>query len=58
VRALIADRQTAAGAQVLTWDARNDAGVRVPSGTYLLQLTARAADGQMVRRVLPLNAAR
>jgi len=58
VRGLIASRNAAQGPQTLTWDARNDAGVRVPAGAYLLQLTARTADGQTVRRICPINAAR
>ncbi|MBM3498749.1 MAG: hypothetical protein FJX74_08765 [Armatimonadetes bacterium] len=58
VRGLVAGRQVSAGAQTLLWDARNDAGVRVPAGTYLLQLTAKTADGQTVRRICPINAAR
>jgi subtilisin family serine protease len=58
VRGLVAGRNTPQGSQTLIWDARSDTGVRVPAGTYLLQLTARTADGQTVRRICPINAAR
>jgi subtilisin family serine protease len=58
IRSLVVDRSTAKGTQTLTWDTRNEAGVRVPAGTYLLQLTAKTPDGQAVRRVCPVNAVR
>jgi len=58
VRALSAAQPVAQGTQTLAWDGRNEAGARVPAGTYLLHLTARAADGQAVRRVCPISAAR
>lgn len=46
------------GLQTLAWDGCNHSGVRVPGGTYLLQLTAKAADGQTVRRICPINTLR
>jgi flagellar hook assembly protein FlgD len=58
VRGLVSDRDVTPGAQTLIWDARNNAGVKVPAGAYLLQLTAKTADGQTVRRICPINAAR
>ena len=58
IRGLLAGRDVAAGTQTLLWDARTDSGVKAPAGTYLLQLTARTADGQTVRRICPISAAR
>lgn len=38
----------AAGAHRLTWDGRDDAGVRLPAGDYKLQVEAKAAGGEAV----------
>jgi hypothetical protein len=45
IRALCADRPSDAGQGTLLWNARSDAGLRVPSGAYLVRLTARSATG-------------
>jgi hypothetical protein len=45
VRTLVADKPFDAGTQTLLWDRRSDTGLAVPSGLYLLHLTARTADG-------------
>ena len=58
VRHLVAGQDTAAGRQTLVWNGRNDNGTPVPAGTYLVDLTARADDGQAVKRLCPVNAAR
>jgi len=44
-----------AGVNTLLWDARDKRGLRVPSGRYLVTVTARTESGQECRAVLPLN---
>jgi hypothetical protein len=51
VRRVCTGRPCEAGATALPWDGRDDAGLRVPGGTYLLTLTAIARDGQCTRAV-------
>ncbi|MGQ9730034.1 MAG: FlgD immunoglobulin-like domain containing protein, partial [Candidatus Zipacnadales bacterium] len=58
VRTLMSSREVAEGTQTLVWDARADSGVKVPLGTYLLQLSARSSEGETVQRILPIRAAR
>ncbi len=41
--------------EIVLWDGRSDRGTRVPSGRYLVRVTARAADGQTVQAVRPAN---
>jgi hypothetical protein len=43
VRSLLTSTQQAAGPHDLTWDGRDDAGVALPSGTYVLRLEAGSA---------------
>jgi hypothetical protein len=45
IRRLCTDRPCEAGQTTLLWDARSDAGTRVPPGRYLLRVTARAEGG-------------
>ncbi len=45
VRTLCADQACEAGMNTLVWNALSDRGLRVPSGTYLIRITARAGDG-------------
>ena len=58
VRSLVAGRAVEPGPQTLTWNGASDAGSAVPNGTYLLHLSAKAPDGQAVKRILPIHAAR
>jgi len=51
VRDLAQDRPQAAGRATLLWDLRSSAGLPAPNGTYVVELTARAADGQVARGV-------
>jgi len=44
--------------QTLTWNGMSDRGSAVPSGRYLVRLTALAADGQTVQAIRPLSIAR
>jgi hypothetical protein len=58
VRNLVLDKQQAAGPAILLWDLRSSAGSLVPNGTYLVQLTARSADGQATQAVSPVSVVR
>jgi hypothetical protein len=50
--------QQSAGLQLMAWNARDDAGRAVPSGLYLVELVARAADGQQARALATLQVRR
>lgn len=58
IRRLEPGRPTRSGINALTWDKRDDSGQVVPSGMYVLQMTAVAEDGEMVKAVRPLLIAR
>jgi microcystin-dependent protein len=47
-----------AGSNSLLWNAQADNGLRVPTGTYLISLTARSGDGQQNRRLAPVSLTR
>ena len=49
VKRLQADQATAAGTHRLLWNAMGDNGLPVPAGRYLIEVTARAADGSASR---------
>src|SRR6185436_7767686 len=40
VRTLATEREFSPGPQVLGWDGKNDAGVRLPSGVYFVEVRA------------------
>jgi flagellar hook assembly protein FlgD len=43
--AVLAPGHLDAGVSTLLWNGRGTSGTKVPAGTYLLQVTARSADG-------------
>ena len=49
VRTLCVAKPCEAGANTLLWNAASDSGVRVPAGTYLVEVAARSEDGSQVR---------
>ena len=49
VGTLCRGRPCEAGANTLLWNGRSDTGVRVPGGTYLVEVTARTDDGAQSR---------
>jgi hypothetical protein len=49
VRTLCRARDCEAGSNTLSWNARSDRGVSVPSGTYLVELLAASPDGGQAR---------
>jgi WD40 repeat protein len=54
VRTLSDTRTRSAGLQEFVWDGRDDAGVHLPPGAYLAEITAVSADGQVARAVAPI----
>jgi hypothetical protein len=55
VRTVVADRPLGAGLQTLLWDRRNDAGLTVPAGLYVVQLVVRTDDGRQSTTVAPVT---
>jgi len=51
VRTIVADRECEAGINSLAWNCRSDRGVMVPSGAYLVRVTARTDDGEQSSRL-------
>jgi hypothetical protein len=58
VRTLCQGKAFAAGAGTLLWNARSDTGLSVPGGTYLIEITARAADGSCSRALATVRLSR
>jgi WD40 repeat protein len=54
VRTLSDTRTRSAGLQEFIWDGRDDAGIHLPPGAYLAEITAVSADGQVARAVAPI----
>jgi hypothetical protein len=51
VRRLAVDRPVGAGVTTLLWNGTTSGGLGAPPGTYLVEVTSRAADGTQSRRV-------
>lgn len=58
VRMLSPPRNCQAGANTLLWNATSDHGTAVPSGTYLVEVTAKAADGAQARALARVRVVR
>jgi hypothetical protein len=59
VRRVAAGQVAVAGSNTLLWNGRTDSGTRVPSGRYLLELTARSPEnGQTNSVIAALNVTR
>ena len=54
VSTVTTDRAASAGPAQLLWQPRSAAGLRLPSGTYLIVLEASAANGSQQRLIAPL----
>jgi WD40 repeat protein len=54
VRTLGDYRARSAGLQQFLWDGRDDAGVHLPPGAYLAEITAIGTDGQIARAAIPI----
>jgi hypothetical protein len=58
VRNLSQGRAAAQGTNALVWDGRDQRGVSVPSGTYLMKLTATDGEGRSATAILPVTVVR
>jgi len=58
IRTVQAGRVSPAGANVVVWDGRNNAGSAAPPGSYVVRLRAVAENGQVVNALRRLNVAR
>jgi WD40 repeat protein len=54
VRTLGDHRVRSAGLQQFVWDGRDDAGFQLPPGSYLAEITAIGAEGQIARAAIPI----
>ncbi|GIV15847.1 MAG: hypothetical protein KatS3mg022_1282 [Armatimonadota bacterium] len=54
VQTLQAGEAASRGVTNLTWNGRDGAGIAVPAGTYLVEVTATSEDGQTARAVQPV----
>ncbi|MCX6361808.1 MAG: hypothetical protein NT029_18550 [Armatimonadetes bacterium] len=54
VRTVSTGRAVPAGTQSLLWDGRDDRGISVPAGSYLMTVTARNDLGETARAVAPV----
>jgi hypothetical protein len=58
IRQLGAGRAAPAGENRVMWDTRDERGIMVPSGAYLVQVTARTPEGDLARMVQPVTIVR
>ncbi len=58
VRVIVRDREMAAGTTTVAWNGRSQNGLAVPSGTYLVRITARGGDGASFTALQPLMVTR
>jgi flagellar hook assembly protein FlgD len=49
VKCLIADRECEAGPQTVSWNGTSSHGTLVPSGAYLVRVTAASPSGEQCR---------
>ena len=58
VRTLCSARDAAPGVNTLSWDLTSSQGTRVPSGRYMIRISAASEDGQQVTAVTSANVSR
>ncbi|MDW8319846.1 MAG: S8 family serine peptidase [Armatimonadota bacterium] len=58
VRRLMGNASRSAGIQQITWDGRDANGVALPAGSYMVEIKAVGADGQVVRSTVPITLTR
>jgi len=58
VRTITSGRAAPAGVDQMVWDGRSQRGAIVPGGAYLVQITARSAEGEVARAVVPVTVGR
>jgi methionine-rich copper-binding protein CopC len=54
VRRLSSSASRSAGIQQITWDGRDANGVALPAGSYMVEIKAVSADGQVARSMVPI----
>jgi hypothetical protein len=54
VRHLVAGRAVTAGVNQMLWDLKDDRGVGLASGPYMVAITARTPDGEQTRQIVPM----
>ena len=54
-RGVALKREVKAGTDSLLWNATNDTGPKVPAGTYLISIKAKAGDGSTSRALAALR---
>lgn len=54
VRTLCRAGECVAGSNAFRWDGQSDRGLSVPSGRYLLEVSARSSDGLQARALVPV----
>jgi hypothetical protein len=54
IRRLASGITRSAGLQQMTWDGRDQNGVAVPAGAYMVEIRASNSDGQTVRATVPV----
>ena len=58
IRTLTSGRAAASGSNALMWDTKTDSGISVPTGAYLIEVSAKTTDGDAVRVILPVTVVR
>jgi hypothetical protein len=58
VRSLVQGRAAVEGTNALVWDGRDARGISVPTGTYLMKLTASDTEGRSATAILPVTVVR
>jgi len=58
VRRLTSGASRSAGIQQITWDGRDANGIALPAGSYMVEVKAVSADGQVVRSMVPITLTR
>jgi hypothetical protein len=54
IRRFGAGRATPEGVSQVVWDAKDERGVSIPSGTYIIQITARTPESESARAIQPV----
>ena len=55
IKMVATGKAATAGVNTELWDLRSSAGTKVPTGRYLVTVTAAADNGQQARAVIPVQ---